>query len=174
MTRKDKTKVIAELQELFGKSDFFYLTDFSGLTVEESNNLRRLCFDKGVEMRVVKNTLAIKALETNTEDRDYSKLYSVLVGPTALMFTETANIPARIIKEFRKTNEKPLVKAAYIDTDVYIGDDQLEALASLKSKDELVGEIIGLLQSPAKNVISALNSAGNNLSGLLKAIEERG
>ncbi len=125
-------------------------------------------------MKVVKNTLAKKALESAPEEMGYAGLYDSLKGPTAIMFTTVANAPARIIEEFRKSNEMPVIKAAYIDTAVYVGDDKLKELAALKSKEELIGEVISLLQSPAKNVISALNSAGSTLSGLLKALEERG
>ncbi|MEM6963658.1 MAG: 50S ribosomal protein L10 [Bacteroidota bacterium] len=174
MTRKEKSNQIAELEEKFSNSSFFYLTDSSTLTVEQINELRGMLYEKGIEMRVVKNTLAKKALESAAEEKGYAPLYDALKGPTAVMFTETANSPARVIEEFRKKADRPLLKAAYIDTDVYLGDDQLKALASLKSKEELVGDVITLLQSPAKNVISALNSGGATLAGLMKALEERG
>ena len=175
MTRTEKGAQIEELKEKFSNSSFFYLTDSSTLTVEQVNDLRGKFFEKGIEMRVVKNTLAKKALEavSETEDRGYGELYDSLKGPTAILFTEVANSPARVIEEFRKTAEKPTIKAAYIDSSVYIGDDQLEALAALKSKEELIGEIITLLQSPAKNVISSLKSGGSTLMGLLKTLEER-
>lgn len=175
MTRAEKSTAITELKEKFGNSSFFYLTDSSTLTVEQINKLRGLCHEKGVEMRVIKNTLAIKALEEAPEEKGYADLYQALKGPTAVMFTETANVPAKIIEEFRGGDgERPILKAAYIDTAVFIGDDQLKSLSQLKSKEDLVGEIISLLQSPAKNVISALKSGGSTLSGLLKALEERG
>lgn len=173
MTREQKVATIAELQDKFAQHEFFYVTDSSTLTVEEVTKLRRLCFENGIEMRVVKNTLARKALESADETKGYDALYDILKGPTAIMFTETSNAPAKMIKEFRKEYDKPVLKAAYIDTDVYVGDDQLDALADLKSKEELLGEVIGLLQSPMKNLISALQSGGNTLSGLLKALEER-
>ena len=173
MTRAEKTTAIAELKEKFSNNSFFYLTDSSTLTVQQVNNLRRLCFDKGVEMKVVKNTLAIKALQDAPEERGFEKLFDSLKGPTAIMFTETANVPAKIIEEFRKEHKRPVLKAAYIDTSVFIGDDQVKALAALKSKEELIGEIIGLLQSPAKTVISSLKSGGSTIMGLLKALEER-
>ncbi len=127
---------------------------------------------KGCKHAGCKNTLAQKALEA-VEGKDFEELYGSLKGPTAIMFTETANVPARIIEEFRETHERPILKAAYIDTSVYVGDDQLKALAALKSKEELIGEIITILQSPAKNVISALKSGGSTISGLLKALENR-
>ncbi len=173
MTRTEKGNQIEELKEKFSNSSFFYLTDSSTLTVEQVSELRGMLYEKGIEMKVVKNTLAKKALEAAAEEKGYAPLYDALKGPTAILFTETANSPARVIEEFRKTNEKPTIKAAYIDTDVYFGDDQLKALAALKSKEELIGEIIGLLQSPAKNVISALKSGGSTISGLLKALEQR-
>lgn len=173
MTRAEKTTAIAELKEKFSNNSFFYLTDSSTLTVEQVNKLRGLCYEKGVEMKVVKNTLAIKALEDAPEEKGYAELYESLKGPTAIMFTETANVPAKIIEEFRKDSERPILKAAYIDTSVYVGDDQIKTLAALKSREELIGEIIGLLQSPAKNLISSLQSGGSTIMGLLKSLEER-
>ena len=173
MTRTEKGNQIAELKEKFSNSSFFYLTDSSTLTVEQVNDLRGKFFEKGIEMRVVKNTLAQKALEAVEGEKGFEPLYDTLKGPTAVLFTDVANAPARVIEEFRKTAEKPTIKAAYIDSAVYIGDDQLKALAALKSKEELIGEIITLLQSPAKNVISALKSGGSTLAGLMKALEER-
>lgn len=173
MTRAEKTTAIAELKEKFSNNSFFYLTDSSTLTVEQVNKLRGLCFEKGVEMKVIKNTLAIKALQDAPEEKGYAQLFDSLKGPTAIMFTEIANVPAKIIEEFRKTHERPVLKAAYIDTSVYIGDDHVKALAALKSKEELIGEIISLLQSPAKTVISSLQSGGSTIMGLLKALEER-
>lgn len=173
MTREEKALVIDELAKKFSESDNFYFTDTSGLTVEEVNNLRRLCFGKDVELKVAKNTLIKFALEKS--ERTFDGLPEVLTGTTALMFSSVANSPAKIIKEFRKkTDEKPKLKAAYIDTDVMLGDDQLENLSSLKSKEELVGDIIGLLQSPAKNVISALQSSGGQkIAGIIKTLSER-
>lgn len=174
MTRAEKTTAIEELKDKFSNSSFFYITDSSTLTVEQVSKLRRMCFEKGVEMKVVKNTLAKKALESAPEEKGYAALFDALKGPTAIMFTDTANVPARIIDEFRDDKlEKPELKAAYIDTAVYIGDEQIKVLKALKSKDELIGEIISILQSPAKNVVSALKSGGSTLSGLLKALGER-
>ena len=172
MRKEQKTQAIEELTEKFSNAPFFYVTDSSALTVEQVNNLRGKCYEKGVEMKVVKNTLTKKALES-IEGADYSGLYDALKGPTALMFSSTANVPAKIIEEFRKKHDKPVLKAAYIDSSIYIGDDQVKALASLKSKEELIGEVILLLQSPAKNVISALSSGGGKLAGLVKALQER-
>lgn len=173
MKREDKVQAIEMLKEKFDNANSFYVTDSSGLTVEQVNKLRALCFEKEVEMRVVKNTLVKKALESYPEEKGYGPLFDVLAGPTSLMFSTNASIPAKVIKDFRKEFDKPVLKAAYIDTDVYIGDDQVESLASIKSKEELLGEIIVLLQSPAKNVISALKSGGSTISGLLKALEQR-
>lgn len=173
MTRAEKTAAIEVLKDKFENNSFFYLTDSSTLTVEQVSNFRRLCFEKGVEMKVIKNTLAIKALQDAPEERGYAGLLDSLKGPTAILFTETANVPARLIKEFRKKHEKPVLKAAYIDTSIYVGDDQVEVLAKLKSKEELIGEIIALLQSPAKNVVSALQSGGATIMNILKALEER-
>lgn len=166
--------MIETLKHKFEEHEFFYLADSSTLTVAEVNELRGLCFENGVEMKVVKNTLARKALEQASDEKGYGPLFEVLKGPSAVMFTEISNAPAKVIKEFRKEHEKPVLKAAYINTDIYVGDDQLDALASLKSKEELIGDVIMLLQSPIHNVIGALQSGGNTLSGLLKTLEERG
>lgn len=173
MTRTEKTAVIEHLKGKFAETDFFYLADASTLTVEKVNELRAMCYEKGIEMKVVKNTLARKALEAAGEEKNYSGLYEALKGPTAIMFTDTANAPARLIKDFRKKEERPFIKAAYIDSSIYLGDDQIDILAKLKSKDELLGELIGLLQSPIRNVMGALSSGGNTMMGLLKALEER-
>ena len=173
MTKAEKTQVIDNLSVKLANSDYFYLTDFISLTVEQVNNFRRLCFENDVEFKVVKNTLIKKAMEKHAEEKGFDALYEVLKGSTAIMFTETGNLPAKLISEFRKANEKPILKAAYIDSAIYVGDDQLDTLKSIKSKEELVGDIIVLLQSPVKNVIGSLNSGGNTLAGLLKALEER-
>ena len=174
MTRAEKSNQIAELKDKLSNSNFFYLTDSSTLTVEQINELRGKFFEKGIEMRVVKNTLAKKAMEQASETGAYEGLYDSLVGPTAILFSEVANTPARVIEEYRgPKGERPILKAAYIDSSIYIGDDQLKALASLKSKEELIGEIISLLQSPAKNVISGLKASGSKLSGILKTLGER-
>lgn len=174
MTRAEKAATIEELKGKFAENDFFYFTDSSSLSVEDINKLRGLLFEKGVEMRVVKNTLVRKALEAAPAEKKYDGLYESLKGPTAIMFTDTAKYPASIIKEFRGDKERPMIKAAYIDSAIYVGDEKITELSKLKSKDELVGEIIGLLQSPAKTVISALKSGGSTISGLLKALEQRG
>ncbi len=172
MTKADKAVAIEELKGQFENASFFYLADSSTLTVEQINNFRRMCFEKGVEVKVVKNTLAKKALES-LENDSYQPLYDVFKGPTTLMFSETANVPAKLIKEFRDKKEIPALKAAYIDSDVFIGDENLDALIALKSKEEMLGEVIGLLQSPIKNLLGQLQSGGQTISGLLKALEER-
>jgi large subunit ribosomal protein L10 len=173
MTRQEKTTVINDLREKFKSNSYFYIADSSQLTVEQVNNLRALCYEKGIEMKVVKNTLAKKALELDAEERGFEELYDALKGPTTLMFSETGNVPAKLIKEFRKSHDKPVLKAAYIDSDVFIGDDQVDVLAALKSREELIGDVILLLQSPIKNVLGAVQSGGQTISGLLKALEER-
>jgi large subunit ribosomal protein L10 len=172
MTRAEKQKAIKVLKKKFKNNSFFYLTDSSALSVAEVNDLRSRCYEKGVELKVVKNTLAIKAMQALSADRGYDKLYDALKGPTAIMFSEGASIPAKIIKEFRKDHEKPVLKAAYIDSDVFYGDDQVDTLSALKSKEEILGEIIGLLESPIQSVISALDG-GSTIASLLTALEER-
>jgi large subunit ribosomal protein L10 len=174
MTKTEKNDAIAVLKEKFSNYDNFYLTDSSSLSVAQINSLRRVCFEKQVEMRVAKNTLIRKALESLNND-SYAGVYESLQGQTAIMFSENAKEPAVILSAFRKDNnsERPVLKAAFIDTDVFVGDEQLETLSKLKSRNELIGEIIGLLQSPAKNVIGALQSGGQKLAGILKTLEER-
>jgi len=173
MTRTEKQQAIKVLKRKFKKNSFFYLTDSSSLTVAEVNDLRAKCFEQGVELKVVKNTLAIKAMQALAKDRGYERLYDALKGPTAIMFSENASTPARIIKEFRKDHEKPVLKAAYIDSDVFYGDDQVETLTSLKTREELLGEIIGLLESPIQSVLSAIDG-GSTIASLLTALEDRG
>ncbi|MBX2817670.1 MAG: 50S ribosomal protein L10 [Saprospiraceae bacterium] len=173
MTRTEKRKEVKRLSKKFDKSPFFYLTDSSELSVAQVNKLRGLCFEKGVEMKVVKNTLAIKAMETLDADRNFGELFGALKGPTAILFTETANVPAKIIKEFRKDNEKPILKAAYIDSSIYHGDDQVDNLAALKSKDELIGEIISLLEGPIQGVVSAISSGESTIGSLVAALGDR-
>ncbi len=173
MTKAEKAATIEELKGKLENNQFLYLADSSTLTVEKINEFRKLCYEKNIEIRVVKNTLLKKALESFDEGRGYEGLYEHLSGPTAVLFTEVGNSPAKVIKEFRKENSRPILKAAYIDTSIYVGDDQIDSLANLKSKEDLIGDIISLLQSPAKNVVSALKSGGNTLSGLVKALEER-
>lgn len=173
MTKQEKNEVIDVLKEKFQQYNNFYVTNTESLSVEQVNKLRGICFNKKVEMKVAKNTLIKKALESINNDR-FSNVYESLNGVTALMFSENPKEPAIIISDFRKQAnvEIPVLKAAFIDGDVYAGDEQLKPLTTLKTKNDLIGEIIGLLQSPAKNVISGLN-AGNKLAGLVKALEER-
>jgi large subunit ribosomal protein L10 len=173
MTKEQKNEVIEVLKDKFSQYTNFYVTNTESLTVEQVSKLRRICFSKKVEMKVAKNTLIKKALESIDEKR-YSGVYDSLHGVTALLFSESPKDPALIISTFRKESngEKPVLKAAFIDGDVFVGDNQLATLKDLKTKQDLVGEIIGLLQSPAKNVISALN-AGNKLASLIKALEDR-
>ena len=171
MNKQEKNEMIVILDGMLKENNNFYLADISGLTAEENSALRRLCFKRDVSLQVVKNTLLKKAFEKN--DADFSELYDVLVGNTSIMQAEAGNAPAKIIKEFRKKNDKPILKAAHIEESLYIGDENLSALADLKSKDELIGDIITLLQSPAKNVIASLQSGGNKLSGIVKALEEK-
>ncbi len=173
MTKEQKNEAIEVLKEKFNQYNNFYITNTEALSVAQVNKLRKVCFDKSVEMKVAKNTLIRKALEGIDAER-YSGVYDSLNGVTALLFSENAKEPALIISSFRTDNkfQKPVLKAAYIDTAVFVGDDQLEGLKTLKSKHDLIGEIIGLLQSPAKNVISGLN-AGGKLASLLKALEDR-
>lgn len=172
MTKSEKTAVIEELREIFSESNVFYVTDCSTMTVAQVNDLRRKCFEQGIQLRVVKNTLIRKALE-QVSDSQYNELFEALHGPTALMFAEGANAPARLIKEFRGDKEKPYLKAAYVHSAIYLGDNQLEELTKLKSREELIGEIIGLLQSPMQSVLGALQSGGNTIAGVLKTLEDR-
>jgi len=173
MNKQEKNEAIEVLKEKFSQYNNFYITNTESLTVAQVTKLRRICFDKKVEMKVAKNTLIRKALEGLNNER-FANVYESLSGVTALLFSENAKEPALIISTFRKESngEKPVLKAAFIDGDVFAGDDQLKTLTSLKSKNDLIGEIIGLLQSPAKNVISGLN-AGSKLAGLLQALEAR-
>ncbi len=166
MKKEDKFQVIESVTEKLENNEVFYLTDTSELDVETINRLRRLCFRRNVSMQVVKNSLLRKAMEKS--EKDFEKLYDVLKGATSLMISDTGNIPAKLIKEFRKTSPKPILKGAYVQESIYIGDNQLDILESIKSKEELIGDIIGLLQSPAKNVVSALQSGGNTIAGVLK------
>jgi len=172
MTREEKAKYVDDLAAQLAENNVIYLTDTAELTVETVNGLRRKAFNANVSMRVVKNTLLAKAMD-KVEDKDFGELKDTLAGATSIMFSEVGNGPAKLIKDFRKKADKPILKGAWIDEGVYIGDDQLQMLADIKSKEELLGEIIGLLQSPAKNVVSGLKGAGGKLAGILKTLEER-
>jgi large subunit ribosomal protein L10 len=173
MKKEDKGKIIQELSDKFAQFNFFYITDASGMTVENVNKFRKLCYSKGIEYKVVKNSLIKKALESTKTD--YSPFHGkVLKGFSGILFAETGNAPAKLLKEFYSTGiDKPLLKGASINSDLFIGENQLDALATLKSKNELIGDIIGLLQSPAKNVISGLQSGGQKISGVLKTLSEK-
>ena len=171
MTRKEKSQVIEALTAELAESSNFYLTDLSGLNAGMTSQLRRACFKANVRLSVVKNTLLEKAMEAS--EKDFGELPSTLKGNTSVMYSETGNAPAKVIKAFRKKSEKPFLKGAYIEEAVYIGDDQLEMLVDIKSKEELIGEIIGLLQSPPKNVVSALQSGGGKLSGIIKTLSQK-
>lgn len=171
MKTEEKSLIIDSIAKDLADYSNIYVTDISGFTVETVNQLRKLCFRRDVKFKVVKNTLLKRAMDA--AEADYSELYPVLKGVTSIMLCNTGNVPAKLIKEFRAKNKKPLLKAAYIETTTYIGDDQLEALCNIKSKNELIGDIIGLLQSPAKNVVSALQSGGGKLAGIVKTLSER-
>lgn len=175
MTKEEKTQVISELADKFTSVDFFYVTDSSGMTVAQVNAFRRLCFQKGVEYKVVKNTLIEKALEKANKG-DYTEFYGkVLKGTSAIIFSpESGKIPAEIIKGFRKGGGKlPVLKGASVDGSFFYGDESVDLLTKLKTKNELIGDVIGLLQSPAQNVISALQSGGNKIAGIVKTLSEK-
>lgn len=174
MNKDQKTATIAELKDKFSSSPFFYITDASTLSVEQINKLRRMCFQKGIEMKVLKNTLIKKALEASPSGKGYENVYQLLHGPTTVLFSDTAKGPAEIIENFRKGGERPILKGAYIDSDVYVGDDQLSAIMKLKSREELIAEVILMLESPAQGVISALGSGAQTIFGLLETIEKKG
>ncbi|WP_294823058.1 50S ribosomal protein L10 [uncultured Flavobacterium sp.] len=171
MTKEEKSRVIEDLTAQLAGTNVVYVTDISGLNAENTSNLRRACFKAGIKLEVVKNTLLEKAMESL--DNNYGELPSILKGSTSIMIAENGNAPAKIIKEFRKKSDRPVLKGAYIHEAVFIGDNQLDALVALKSKEEVIGEIIGILQSPAKNVISALKSGGSTIAGLVKTLSER-
>ena len=171
MTREEKSLIIDDLTGQLTDSSTIYLADISGLDALNTSKLRRACFKANVQLAVVKNTLLFKAMEKS--DKDFGDLSEILKGNTSLMISETGNAPAKVIKEFRKKSDKPVLKGAYIEESVYVGDDQLDALVNIKSKEELIGEIITILQSPAKNVISALKSGGSTISGILTTLSEK-
>ena len=175
MTREEKATIIDELAEKFANHSHFYITDASGFSVANINDFRRMCYKNGIEYGVYKNTLIRKALEKQ-EGADFSQLFEVLKGFSGVIFSkETGNLPGKVLREFRvKMEGKPVLKGASIDTSIYIGDENLTMLSELKSKNELIGDVIALLQSPAKNVISALSSGKHTIAGLVKTLEERG
>lgn len=171
MTREEKATVIKDLTTQLADSSTIYVADISGLDAGTTSDLRRACFKADIRLAVVKNTLLAKAMEAS--DKEFGELPETLKGNTSLMFSEVANAPAKLIKNFRKKSDKPLLKGAFVEEAIYIGDENLDALVSIKSKEEMIGEIIGLLQSPAKNVISGLKSGGGKIAGILKTLSEK-
>jgi len=171
MTREEKNQELQSLTEKISELTSFYLADSSTLSVAKMNQFRGLCYEKDVQFKVVKNTLLKKALEAS--ESDFESMYELLSGPTALMYSAEAKNSALVLKQFREDNEKPVLKGAFIDGSFYIGDDKIKELASLKSKEELIGDVIMLLQSPAKNVISALSSGGSTIAGVLQTLSEK-
>ena len=171
MRREDKNAIIESLAEKLKEYGHFYLTDTAQLNAADTSELRRKCYENDIKLIVVKNTLLKRALQQTAGD--FEELFSVLTNTTSIMFTQSGNAPAKLIKEFRKKHDKPVLKGAYVQESIYIGDNQLDALVAIKTKDELVGDIIMLLQSPAKNVISALQSGGNTIHGVLETLSKR-
>ncbi len=171
MTREEKSKVIERLTAELADNTNIYMTDASGLNAIDTSKLRRACFKANIKLSVVKNSLLAKAMEAS--EKDFGELNQVLVGNTALMYSEIGNSPAKLIKEFRKKSERPILKGASIEDVVYLGDDQVSFLANIKSREELIGEIITILQSPSKNLISALLSSKSKISGVLKTLADK-
>jgi len=171
MKKVEKNQLIDSLAERLKSANSFYLADIADLNAETSSKLRRICFKRNVQLQMVKNTLLRKALEKT--GKPFDELYPVLAGSTSILFSEVANDPAKLIREFRRTATKPILKAAYVEETIYLGDNQLDALINIKSRLELIGDLIGLLQSPAKNVISALQSGGHKVSGIIKTLSEK-
>ncbi|MDX9695015.1 MAG: 50S ribosomal protein L10 [Bacteroidales bacterium] len=171
MKREEKDIIVNDLVVQLNNATHFYLADASELNAETTSLLRRKCFESNIKMLVVKNTLLKRALEIS--EYKVEELYKVLEGPTAIMFTETGNAPAKLIKEFRKANAKPILKGAYVEESVYVGDDQLDALVNVKSKEELLGDLIALLQSPMRTVISQLKSGNNILAGVMETLSDK-
>jgi len=170
-TREQKAQLIEELTQKLSEYEVVYIVDILGLNAQVTSDLRRACYGSNIKLQVVKNTMLQQAMDKS--DKEFGELKDVLTGNSALMLAEVGNQPAKIIKAFRKKSEKPVLKGAWIEESVYIGDDQLNALVAIKSKEELLGELIGLLQSPAKNVISALKSGGGKIAGILKTLSEK-
>ncbi len=171
MKSSEKQVIINNLQEQIDSYNHFYLADISGLNAEITSDLRRLCFSQEVKLVVVKNKLLRKALENS--GKDASELYDALKGNTSVMFTEQGNVPAKLIKEFNKKHKKPVLKAAYVEESVYVGADQLDALVAVKSKNEIIADVVALLQSPMKTVLGQLQSGGNIIHGVLDALKEK-
>ena len=171
MKSSEKKVIIDNLQEQINSYNHFYLTDISGLNAEVTSDLRRLCFNQNVKLVVVKNTLLRKALENSNKNAE--EIYDALKGNTSVMFTENANVPAKLIKDFSKKHSKPVLKAAFVEETVYMGENQLEALIAVKSKNELIADVVALLQSPMKTIIGQLQSGGNIIHGVLKTLGEK-
>ncbi|MEP0131274.1 MAG: 50S ribosomal protein L10 [Eudoraea sp.] len=171
MTREEKATVIEDLTAQLADNSTIYLADISGLDALATSALRRACFKANIKLSVVKNTLLAKAMEVS--EKEFGELPETLKGNTSLMFSETGNGPAKLIKSFRKKSDKPLLKGAFVEEAIYVGDENLDTLVNIKSKEEMIGEIIGLLQSPAKNVISGLKSGGGKLAGIIKTLSEK-
>ncbi|MCF8223843.1 MAG: 50S ribosomal protein L10 [Bacteroidales bacterium] len=171
MRREEKQAIIDSLAEKFSEYSHFYLTDTAELNAGDTSDLRRACFKKDVKLIVAKNTLLKRALEKS--DKELEEIYDVLRGSTSVMFTETGNVPAKLMQDFRKKHDKPLLKGAYVEESVYIGDKELDKLAALKSKDELLGDLVALLQSPMQNLISSLESGSNNIHGVLETLSQK-
>jgi large subunit ribosomal protein L10 len=171
MRREEKNAIIDSLAEILKKYSHFYLTDTAQLNAADTSDLRRKCFENDIKLIVVKNTLLKRALEQS--EFNFEELYPVLKGTTSIMFANTGNGPARLIKEFRKKHDKPVLKGAYVQESIYVGEDTLDALISVKTKQELIGDVIFMLQSPAKNVISALQSGGTKIHGVLETLSKK-
>ena len=171
MRKEDKNQLIINLTDELMAANYLYVTDISDMNVENTNKLRRLCFKRDVKLIVVKNALLQKAMEKS--GKDFSPLFDVLKGHTSIMIAGQGNVPAKLIKEFRKTSDKPILKGAYVEEMTYIGDSELDNLVAIKSKNELIADVVALLMSPTKNVVSALQSGGQNISGILKTLSER-
>ena len=171
MKKEYKSELIESLAEQLKSTKYLYIADISDLNVETTNRLRRLCFKRGVQLQVVKNTLLRKAMEQS--DQDFSPLYEILKGGSSIMTSDIGNLPAKVIKEFRRTSPKPILKGAYIEEMTFIGDNQLDFLLAIKSKNEVIADVIAMLQSPARNVIMALQSGGQTISGVLKTLSEK-
>lgn len=171
MKREEKTAIVEQVADQLKENSHCYIADIAGLNADETYELRKKCFEKDIKLVVVKNTLLKRAFDKS--ESNYDELYNILEGPTSIMLSNTGNVPAKLIKEFRKKYSKPLLKGAYVEESVYIGDEQLENLTKIKSKEELIGDIIAMLQSPAQNVVSALQSGGGKIAGILKTLSEK-
>ncbi len=171
MKIEEKNQLVDNLSEELSNASIIYVADISELDAEKTSSLRRLCFNKNIKLRVVKNTLLKRAMEKS--EKEYEGIYDLLKGPTSIMLAEKGNEPAKLIKEFRKTSDRPILKGAIVEEMVYVGDEQLEFLTQIKSKEELVADIVLLLQSPLKTVIGSLQSGGHKLSGIIKTLSEK-